>query len=131
MQAYCVQCKFDFDVPDTSAQRVKCIVCGQSCEVTDDAGVPIKRPANRKKKLSDGARRCTGCGKALARGVTYCVACGVHNYDAGKALGATLEKRVECERDDDEDEIVFWRLVRIVRRLLRIDSPAAPPPRGD
>jgi hypothetical protein len=126
MQAYCWQCKFDFDVPDASGQRVKCIVCGQPCEVTDDAGVPIKR----KKTLSDGARRCAGCGKALARGATYCVGCGVHNYDVGKALGATLEK-AECEREEDEDEIVFWRLVRILRRLLRIDSPAAPPPRGD
>lgn len=126
MQAYCVQCKFDFDMPDASTQWVKCVVCGGPCEVTDDAGVPIKR----KKKLTDGARRCTGCGKALARGVTYCVACGVHNYDVGKALGATLEKP-ECEREEDEDEIVFWQLVRMFRRLFRIGTRSTPPPPAD
>ena len=125
MQAYCEQCKFDFDTPDTSAQWVKCVVCGGPCEVTDDAGVPIKR----RKKQSDGGRRCAGCGKALARGVTYCVGCGVHNYDTGKALGATLEK-TECEREESDDEIVFWQLVRMFRRLFRIDPPAAPPPRA-
>lgn len=126
MQAYCAQCKFDFDVPDASAPRVKCVVCGRPCAVTDEAGVPIQR----KKKLSDGARRCAGCGKPLARGVTYCVGCGVHNYDAGKALGATLQK-AGCDREEDEDEIVFWQLVKMFRRLFRIGTPSDPSPRGD
>lgn len=118
MQAYCVQCQFDFDVLDTSAQRVKCVVCGGPCEVTDDAGVPIKR----KKRRSDGGRRCAGCGKPLGRGVTYCVGCGVHNYDVGKALGATLEKREECEDEESDDEIVFWWLVRKLRSFFKSRS---------
>jgi hypothetical protein len=107
MQAYCAQCKFEFDVADAGESRVKCVVCGRPCEVTDASGAPVKR---KKKKLAEGEHRCDGCGKVLGKGVTYCVACGTHNYDVGK-IGATLAK-ADKAKSDTEEEIIKWRFLR-------------------
>jgi hypothetical protein len=49
----------------------------------------------------------------LSKGVTYCVACGTHNYDVGK-IGATLAK-ADKRKADIEEEVIKWRFMRWFR----------------
>ena len=56
-------------------------------------------------------RRCYGCGRPLAEGVRFCVACGKHNFDpdAANLASAMREIKVQKTRTFVECFTHWWR----------------------
>jgi hypothetical protein len=110
VQAYCRACNYHFDAPSArEGSAVKCVACGRRAEVVAEKS-PGK--SSKKSKLKQGEATCSMCGKTLAPGVRYCVACGTNNNDMGSesiAIDNQLQKSAR-QRLIEEDSI--WLMLK-------------------
>jgi hypothetical protein len=110
MQAFCRTCNYHFEAPSArEGSVVKCVACGRPAEVVEgkSPGQPQK-----KSKLKQGEATCSMCGKTLAPGVRYCVACGTNNNDMGSESIAIDNQLQKSARQRLAEEDSWWLLLK-------------------
>jgi hypothetical protein len=113
MQAYCRGCNYHFEAPSArEGSRVKCTACGRPAEIVEGPTAGKKS----KTKLKKGEATCSMCGKTLAPGVRYCVACGTTNNDmGGEAMALDGQLRKSARQRLYEEDSWWHQLLKMFR----------------
>ncbi|MFO1096031.1 MAG: hypothetical protein U0992_22405 [Planctomycetaceae bacterium] len=114
MQAFCRSCNYHFEAPSArEGGYVKCVACGRRAEITEGPTAGKKS----KKQLKRGEASCSMCGKTLAPGVRYCVACGTTNNDmGGEAMALDTQLRKSARQRLREEDSWWHMLLRMLGR---------------